>query len=76
MKHMWSTLVGGLVVCHFSANVSANEYVSYLGAIQVNEPLGRIVADPVRPNVYGITEGGDTRQNQPRGTFDSPWLAT
>ena len=34
------------------------DLVEYVGAIDVGMPLGRIVADPNRPQIYGITEGG------------------
>jgi len=37
----------------------AEEYITYVGAIDVGHPLGRIVADPVRSKVYGITAEGD-----------------
>jgi hypothetical protein len=54
------TLIVALVVVWFvGTSAGADDYVSYLGAIDVNEPLGRIVADPVRPKVYGITGDGD-----------------
>ena len=47
-----------LVLC-FAVPASAEDPVTYLGAIDVNLPLGRIVADPVRAKVYGITDQGD-----------------
>jgi len=38
---------------------SAQDPLTYLGAIEVNLPLARIVADPVRPKVYGISDNGE-----------------
>lgn len=48
-----------LVVGFAGLSAAADDYVTYLGAIPVDKPLGRIVADPVRAKVYGITENGD-----------------
>jgi len=42
-----------------AAEARAGHYVQYVGAIDVPLPLGRIVADPLRPKVYGITGDGD-----------------
>jgi len=39
--------------------VSAAQPIEYVGSVSVNEPLGRIVADPTKPEVYGITSTGD-----------------
>jgi hypothetical protein len=41
------------------ATVSAAPLVQEVGQINVGQPLGRIVADPVRPRVYGIAANGD-----------------
>jgi len=47
-----------LVAC-FAAGARADDILTYVGAIDVGRPLGRIVADPVRSKVYGITGTGD-----------------
>ncbi|UCG15947.1 MAG: hypothetical protein JSV19_11700 [Phycisphaerales bacterium] len=59
MNHYRNTIFAVPVVWFVAAAALADDYVTYLGAIDVNEPLGRIVADPVRPKVYGITGDGD-----------------
>ena len=58
MTHYRKIILAALMVC-FAAGVRADDYVTYLGAIDVDKPLGRIVADPVRSKVYGITGDGD-----------------
>jgi hypothetical protein len=58
MTHRLSVIVA-VVVVSAVATALAEDYVTYLGAIDVNQPLGRIVADPVRPKVYGVTGDGD-----------------
>ena len=46
-------------VCIPAAEARAGDYVEYMGTIHVGRPLGRVVADPTRPKVYGITGDGD-----------------
>jgi hypothetical protein len=41
-----------------SASAWAADPVKYIGSIDVRAPLGRIIADPVRKEVYGITATG------------------
>ena len=48
-----------ITFCPILTTVQAASPVEYVGSISVNKPLGRIIADPVRPEVYGITADGD-----------------
>lgn len=49
-----------LVVCCLAAVFpSMAAQVEYVGSISVTQPLTRIVADPVRPMVYGFNTAGD-----------------
>ncbi len=59
MKHSVSLFLfaAAMIVC--SPPSRADSPLTYLGAIPVNQPLGRIVADPVRPKIYGITGDGN-----------------
>ena len=59
----WNTgLIGMLLcamICAAGTEAQAGDYLEYVGAIPVGRPLGRIVGDPVRPKVYGMTGTGD-----------------
>ena len=59
MNGYTNCIVTILAVACTTTPAVAEDYVTYIGAIDVGWPLGRIVADPVRPYVYGITGDGD-----------------
>ena len=49
----------GLAVVAASADSTSAAMVQSVGAINVGQPLTRIVADPVRGKVYGFADNGD-----------------
>ena len=53
-----NTILVALVVC-CAAVARADDYLTYEGTIDVGRSLGRMVADPIRSKVYGITGDGD-----------------
>ncbi len=59
MTRTRASMVVVLTVALAATVAVADDYVTYVGAIDVNLPLGRIVADPIRSKVYGITGTGD-----------------
>lgn len=58
MRCYRNTILVALVVC-CAAVARADDYLTYEGTIDVGRSLGRIVGDPIRSKVYGITGGGD-----------------
>jgi len=53
------TILSIILVGLTLSSVEGAPVLSYKGAVNVGRPLGRIVADPFRPKVYGITGTGD-----------------
>ena len=61
MKHWKLTFVLLILAAipSFSGEARAGDYLNYLGAISIDRPMVRFVANPTAPEAYGITEDGD-----------------
>src|SRR5437899_1906037 len=60
-RHFIHSVMGllGLAIVAASADSASAAPVQSVGAINVGQPLTRIVADPVRGKVYGFADNGD-----------------
>ena len=58
MKKPRLVVVGALSLLGLTSTLLGEEYLKYVGKVSVGTNLGRIVADPTRAAVYGISDTG------------------